>query len=50
LYAAANDDTLLDWQYPDEDRYLRAYARFRMILAYAAMGEPGSARAVYDAL
>lgn len=47
---AATDDRLLSWQYPDEALYLKAYARFRMVVAYALAGNITRAQSAYDAL
>jgi hypothetical protein len=37
------DDDLLGWIVADEREYLTAYARYRMVLAYAASGQNGKA-------
>lgn len=51
LYAqAATDDSLQSWRYPDEATHLRAYARFRQMLAEAAQGNSAEAQAAHDEL
>ncbi len=47
---AVTDDDLLPWQYPNEEAYLRAFARFRIVIAYAASGDVASAQAAHDEL
>ena len=47
---AATDDALQSWRYPDEASHLRAYARFRLMLAEAAQGNTAEAQAAHDEL
>ncbi len=45
---AVNNDSLLSWRYPDEAQYLKAYATYRIMLAYAAMGNVDAAQNARD--
>lgn len=47
---AASSRDLLSWQYPDEAAHLQAFARYRIMLAYAARGDVASAQAAHDDL
>ncbi len=47
---AINDDDLLNWVYPNEDQYLRAYARFHLMLTYIRAGNIGAAQTAHDDL
>lgn len=47
---AATDDGLLAWQYPSEAAYLAAYARFKIMVAYAFNGDVSAAQNAHDAL
>lgn len=50
LYEQALAEDLLSWEIPDEAEYLTAFARFRLMQAYAAAGNVDAAQAAYDAL
>jgi hypothetical protein len=47
---AFNSDDLLPWTYLNEDPYLRAYARFRLMLAYVRAGNLNAAQTAHDDL
>lgn len=47
---AIDDDDLLSWQYPSEADYLRAYARYRMVVGYAMQNDLANAQRVHDEL
>jgi tetratricopeptide (TPR) repeat protein len=50
LYEQALSEDLQSWEIPDEAAYLTAFARFRLIQAYAAAENFEAAQAAYDAL
>jgi tetratricopeptide (TPR) repeat protein len=50
FYEQALSEDLQSWEIPDEDAYLTAFARFRLVQAYAAAGNVEAAQAAYDAL
>jgi hypothetical protein len=47
---AATDTTLENWRYPEEEGFLTAFARLRLITTYAAEGDAAAAQAAYDEL
>jgi tetratricopeptide (TPR) repeat protein len=47
---AAQDDLLLSWKYPNEARYLQAYAQYRIMLAQVQKGDVGDAQETHDQL
>ncbi len=47
---AAENDALLSWKYPNEAYYLKAYARYRLMLAQVMAGKIAAAQAAYDRL
>lgn len=47
---AIDEADLQSWTYPDEAAHLRAYSRFRQILAHVVQGNTAGAQAAYDAL
>lgn len=44
------DEGLMSWQYPNEAEHLKAYARFRIMLAYAVQGDVAAAQRARDEL
>ncbi|MBN1119617.1 MAG: hypothetical protein JXJ17_00940 [Anaerolineae bacterium] len=50
FYNRALDDDLLNWTYEDEKTYLKAYARYRLMIGYAVQNDKGRAREYYDKL
>jgi hypothetical protein len=47
---AMTSDRLLAWSYPDEDQYLRAFARYRLMLTYVRAGNLTAAQQAHDDL
>lgn len=47
---AINNDDLQEWVYPDEAGYLRAYARYRLMLTYVRAGNLNAAQTARDDL
>lgn len=47
---AITSDRLLSWSYPGEDLYLRAFGRYRLMLAYVRAGNLGAAQQAHDEL
>lgn len=47
---AITNDRLLSWNYPEEDRYLRAYARYQLMLTYIRAGNLTAAQQAHDQL
>jgi len=47
---AISSDKLKSWTYPFEDEYLRAFARFRLMLTYVRAGNITAAQAAHDEL
>ncbi|HEC21361.1 MAG TPA: hypothetical protein ENI95_00425 [Chloroflexi bacterium] len=47
---AIDDGRLLSWQYPNEADYLRAFARYRLMLAYVLQDDISAAQTAHDEL
>ncbi|GAB4478741.1 MAG: hypothetical protein Kow00124_23500 [Anaerolineae bacterium] len=47
---AATVPGLFAWQYPNESVYLNAFARYRLVQAYALQGDLGAAQSTHDQL
>jgi hypothetical protein len=46
--AVMSRDDLLAWQYPDERSFLTAFARFRLMVAFARAGDVNGAQNIHD--
>lgn len=47
---AIENENLKSWEYPNEADYLKAFSRYRIMLAYAAEGRVDKAQEAYEAL
>lgn len=47
---AASDGRLTSWTYPDESAHLNAFARFRLVVAFALKSDPGNSQITRDGL